>query len=122
MISYPYWFIFERLAPIIEVLGLIYFILLIVFQEIRWDYVFSFLALSYLFSVLFSIIAIYSEELTFHQYKKKGTGLQLILLSALEPFILHPFALYAAIRGNIDYYFNKKKKWGNMVRKGLTTS
>jgi cellulose synthase/poly-beta-1,6-N-acetylglucosamine synthase-like glycosyltransferase len=121
LISYPYWLIFERLAPIIEVIGLFYFIILVILQEVKWEYAISFLVLAYLFSVLFSIIAIYSEELTFHQYKKKGTGIRLILLTALEPFALHPFILYAAIKGNYDYYFNKKKKWGNMVRKGLST-
>ncbi len=122
LVSYPYWLIFERLAPIIELVGLIYFIILIILQEVKWEYAISFLILSYLFSVVFSLIAIYSEELTFHQYKKKGTGLKLVLLSALEPFALHPFILYAAIKGNYDYYFNKNKKWGNMVRKGLSTT
>ncbi|WP_100613408.1 glycosyltransferase family 2 protein [Confluentibacter citreus] len=122
LVSYPYWLIFERLAPIFEAIGLIYFIILIVLQEVRWDFAISFFLLAYLFSVVFSIIALYSEELTFHQYKKKGTGFKLVLLSAIEPFVLHPFVLYAAIRGNYDYYFNKKKKWGNMVRKGLVNN
>ncbi len=122
LLSYPYWLIFERFAPIIETVGLIYFIILIILREVRWDYALSFLILAYLFSVLFSIVALYSEELTFHEYKKKGTGYKLVLLSALEPFILHPFVLYAAMRGNYDYYFNKKKKWGTMLRKGLTTN
>ena len=122
MLSYPYWFIFERLAPIIEAVGIVYFVLLIILKEVRWEYALSFLVLAYLFSVLFSIIALYSEELTFHQYKKKGTGYKLVLLTALEPFVLHPFILYAAIKGNYDYYFNKKKKWGVMQRKGLTSA
>lgn len=122
MISYPYWLIFERLAPIIEAVGLVYFMVLLVLQQVRWEYALSFLVLAYIFSVLFSIIALYSEELTFHEYKKKGTGYKLVLLSALEPFILHPFILYAAIKGNYDYYFNKKKKWGTMTRKGLSAS
>lgn len=120
LLSYPYWLIFERLAPIIETVGIIYFTILVALNEVRWEFALTFLFLAYLFSVLFSIVAIYSEELTFHQYKKKGTGLKLVMLSALEPFVLHPFILYAAIRGNIDYYFNKKKKWGEMVRKGLS--
>ncbi len=122
LLSYPYWLIFERLAPLIEAVGLVYFIILVALREVKWEYALSFLILAYMFSVLFSIVAIYSEELTFHQYKKKGTGFKLILLSALEPFILHPFILYAAVKGNYDYYFNRKKKWGSMVRKGLTTT
>src|SRR5690606_36670468 len=104
MVSYPYWLIFERLAPIFEAIGVVYFLMLLVLQEVRWDYAISFMLLAYLFSVLFSIAALYSEELTFYQYKKMGTGLKLVLLSALEPFVLHPFVVYAAIRGNYDYY------------------
>ena len=76
--------------------------------------------MAYLFSIVFTLIAIFSEELTFHQYKKKGTGFKLVLVTLLEPFILHPVILYAAIKGNYDYYFNKKKKWGEMVRKGMS--
>lgn len=119
ILSYPYWLFFERLAPVIEVIGIIYFVILIALNEVRWDYAIAFIILAYLFTILFSIVAIFSEELTYHQYKKKGTGFKLIMISALEPFVLHPFILYAAIRGNMDYYFNKKKKWGEMTRKGM---
>ena len=120
MLSYPYWLIFERMAPIIEVVGIIYFGVLMALEQVRWDYSIAFFLLAYLFTILFSITAIYSEELTYHQYKKKRTGFNLILTAILEPFVLHPVILYAAIRGNFDYYFNKNKKWGEMKRKGLS--
>ena len=119
IISYPYWLIFERLSPIIEVAGLFYFIFLIIIGNIKWDYAIAFIILAYLFTVLFSIITIITEELTYHQYKKKGIGLQLIITALLEPIVIHPVILYAAIKGNYDYYFNKKIKWGTMTRKGM---
>lgn len=120
LISYPYWFFFERMAPVIEFVGILYFGILIVFDKIRWDYAFALIILAYLFTVFFSLIALITEELTYHQYKKKGTGIRLLQIAFLEPFVNHPFILYAAIRGNFDYYFNKKKKWGEMTRKGMT--
>lgn len=120
MLSYPYWFFFERMAPIIEFVGVLYFLILIITDKIRWDYAFGFILLAYLFTVVFSLIALITEELTYNQYKKKGTGIHLLVIAFLEPFVIHPFILYAAIRGNIDYYFNKKKKWGEMTRKGMT--
>lgn len=119
LLSYPYWFFFERLAPIIEVLGILYFIFLIVLDDVRWDYTFAFISAAYLFTVLFTILAIFSEELTYHQYKKKGTGIKLLITSFLEPFISHPFILYAAITGNVDYYLKKEKGWGKMIRRGF---
>ena len=120
MLSYPYWFFFERMAPVIEFVGIIYFGILVIADKIRWDYAVGFIILAYLFTVFFSLLALITEELTYNQYKKKGTGIKLLKIAFLEPFVIHPFILYAAIRGNIDYYFNKKKKWGEMTRKGMT--
>lgn len=121
LISYPYWLIYERLAPVIEVLGILYFSILLLLGELRWDYALALIILAYLFTVMFSLVAVFSEEFTYHQYKKKGIGLKLVLIIFLEPFVLHPFILYAAIQGNIDYYFNgNNKKWGEMTRKGLS--
>ncbi|TDE06967.1 glycosyltransferase family 2 protein [Flavobacterium sandaracinum] len=120
LLSYPYWFFFERMAPVIEFVGILYFGILIIFDKIRWDYAFALIILAYIFTVFFSLIALITEELTYHQYKKKGTGIRLLQIAFLEPFVNHPFILYAAIRGNLDYYFNKKKKWGEMTRKGMT--
>ena len=120
MLSFPYWFVFERLAPLIEILGILYFIFILVYQTVSWPFVLGLFLLAYLFSLLFSFVAIYTEELTYHQYKKKGIGYKLVLTVFLEPLILHPLVLIAALKSNFDYYFNKKKKWGVMVRKGLT--
>ena len=122
MISYPYWFLFERVAPIIEVLGLFYFIALIVYDFVVWEYAISFLVFAYLFNVLFSIITIITEELTYHQYSKKGMGWQLVKTAFTEPILNHPVVLYAAIKGNFDYHFNKKIKWGEMTRKGMSSN
>ncbi len=122
LLSFPYWFVFERLAPIVEVLGMFYFLFLVIYQPLNWSFVVGLFLLAYLFSLLFSFVAIFTEEFTYHQYKKKGIGFKLVLTIFLEPFILHPLILYAAIRGNIDYYFNKNKKWGVMVRKGLSSN
>ncbi|ARV15002.1 glycosyltransferase family 2 protein [Polaribacter sp. SA4-12] len=121
MLSYPYWLIFERLAPLIEVLGIIYFLVLLTIRDIKWPYTLVFFLAAYLSSIIFTLYTLFSEELTYNQYKKKGIGNKLIFTAFLEPFLLHPLTLYAAIKGNYDYYFNKKKRWGVMTRKGLST-
>lgn len=120
LVSYPYWFFFERMAPIIEALGILYFTLLLIFRGIEWNFAIGFFLAAYFSSIMFTIFAIITEELTFHEYKKKGVGLKLVIAAFLEPLLLHPVVLYAAIKGNIDYYFNKNIKWGVMTRKGLS--
>jgi len=119
LVSYPYYLFFERLAPIVEILGLIYLIFLSVTGMLRWEYSIVFILLAYLFSVMFSMLAIITEEHTYHQYKKKGKGFQLVKIAFQEPIFHHPVNLYASLKGNWDYYFNKKKKWGKMTRKGM---
>ena len=122
MLSYPYWLVFERLAPVIEIAGLAYFLILAITKNLMWEYIIFFTLIAYLFTVLFSIITIITEELTYHQYKKKGMGFKLIKTAFLEPIFNHPFILYAALKGNFDYYFNKSIKWGEMTRKGMSNN
>ena len=119
LISYPYWLFFERLAPLIEFGGVILVIALALTGNISWTYFWIFSLLIWFFSVLLSSVAIFAEELTYHQYKNRGDGFRLILTTFLEPLFFHPVVVYAAIRGNLDYYFVKNKHWGKMERKGL---
>jgi cellulose synthase/poly-beta-1,6-N-acetylglucosamine synthase-like glycosyltransferase len=69
MLSYPYWFFFEWLAPIIEFSGLTYFIILAITGQVNWVFCLSLLALVYSFAIAHSLFAIIFEELTYHQYK-----------------------------------------------------
>lgn len=119
LISYPYWLVYERLAPIIEVLGLLFLGYLYYIGAINWLYAWSFIIVAYLFSIAFSMAAILSEELTYRQYTKKGDARKLLMVALIEPFTFHIYTLYAALRGNLDYYTKKKGKWGDMVRKGM---
>lgn len=40
-------------------------------------------------------------------------------MAFIEPLILHPFGVWAAVRGNWDYYFQGKTQWGAMKRQGF---
>lgn len=118
MISYPYWMLFEWLAPIIEFTGLLYFIILAVFGQPNWSFFFLLLAFVYSFAISMSTWAVLFEEMTFHKYKKKREVLNLVLTGLLEPIIFHPLTVYWSIRGNIDY-LRGVRTWGKMERKGF---
>jgi cellulose synthase/poly-beta-1,6-N-acetylglucosamine synthase-like glycosyltransferase len=118
MISYPYWFFFEFMAPLIEFLGIVVFIVLAVCGLIDWTYFLAVLAFIFSFGYLYSVFAILMEVLTYNQYKKRTEVAQLLLAALIEPFIFHPFLVWSAVRGNIDLLRNKKS-WGEMTRKGF---
>ena len=121
ILSYPYWIFYEWLAPIIETLGILYFILIALFGYPNWTFFSITLFFVYFFSVSFSTYAILFDHLIYHRYTKKSMIFKLLLTSWLEPFFYHPFVTWWALRGNWDYFIRKKKAWGKMTRKGFST-
>lgn len=118
MISYPYWFFFEFLAPIIEFFGMVFFIVFSIAGLTNWHFFFGLLAFVFSFGFLYSTFAILMEILTYNQYKRRKDVLKLILTAFLEPFIFHPFVVWSAVMGNIDL-LRKKNSWGEMTRIGF---
>lgn len=119
LVSYPYWVFFEWLAPLIEVLGVLYFMTIAFLGEPNWPFFYIMLFFVYFFSVTFSTYAILFDHLAYHRYKKKRMIFKLILTSWLDPVFYHPLVVYWGIRGNIDYFIRKKKSWGKMTRVGF---
>lgn len=119
MLSYPYWFFFEMLAPLAEFIGLVSFIFFILIGIVDWTFFLALLLFIFTFGFLYSVFAILMEVYTFNQYRKRGDIGKLMLTALIEPFAFHPFVVWSAIRGYIDL-FRKKKGWGEMVRTGFT--
>ncbi len=120
LISHPFWVFFEWLAPIIELIGIVYFIIVAVLGSPNWPFFFIMLSFVYFFSVAFTSYAILFDHLAFFKYTKKGMVLKQLFAALLEPFVYHPVVLYSALKGNYDYFILRKKSWGSMTRVGLT--
>jgi cellulose synthase/poly-beta-1,6-N-acetylglucosamine synthase-like glycosyltransferase len=118
LMSYPYWFFFEFLAPLVEFGGMIAFAILAFLGQIQWDWFFALLGCVLGIGFLYSLFSILMEVLTYNQYKKQKDILKLVATLLIEPFIFHPVVVWAAIKGNIDY-LRKKNSWGEMTRQGL---
>lgn len=120
LLSTPYWFFFEWLAPLIEFVGFLYLLFLIIFSNLDWGVYFIFFLVVYSFAILFSITSLFFEEFSFQQYKKPKYILRLLGTILLEPILYHPFVMWASVKGNWDL-INGKKSWGTMKRTGLST-
>ncbi|HZL08686.1 MAG TPA: glycosyltransferase [Prolixibacteraceae bacterium] len=119
MVSHPIWVIYEWLAPIIETIGILYFIIIAAFGEPNWPFFYVMVFFVYFFSITFSTYAILFDHLAYHRYKKKWMIIKLILTAWLEPILYHPLVVYWALRGNFDYFIRRKKTWGTMTRVGF---
>lgn len=120
MVSHPYWVFFEWLAPLIEISGIIYFIIIALLGQANWFFFSLMLLFVYFFAIAFSTYAILFDHLAYHRYKDKRMLIKLIVTSWLEPFFYHPLIVYWGIRGNYDYFIRRKKAWGKMTRSGFS--
>jgi cellulose synthase/poly-beta-1,6-N-acetylglucosamine synthase-like glycosyltransferase len=117
LLSYPYWLFFEFLAPIIETVGFIMFILFCTIGMVTWS-CFYIMASIFSVGVMYSIFAILMEVTTYNQYKRKMDILRLVLVAIAEPVFFHPFVVMSAIKGNFDL-LRKRNAWGEMTRQGF---
>lgn len=116
MISFPYWVLFEWLAPIVELVGFVYFIILIILGGVNPS---SYLMLSLFvlsFAFAFSMLGVLFEAIMFNKYKGYSYLLQVIFFSLIEVIVFHPINVYFAIRGNFSFFIKNNQKWGVMTR------
>lgn len=118
LISYPYIFIYEFLAPVIEMIGYLFTIYLIIIGGINWDNAILMLFFAYLFGVSLSLTTILYERLLEHRFNNKEY-FRLVFFCFLEPFIYHPLIVFFNIRGYIDYLTKTNFEWGTMTRQGF---
>ena len=118
MFGYPYWLLFEWLAPILEFLGYCYFLFLVITGQVNWPFFLLLLTFVYTFAVMLSTWAVLFEEKTFHKYKSRKEVLMLLGSAFLEPIFYHPLTVWWAIRGNVDY-LRGVRNWGKQKREGF---
>ena len=118
LISFPYIFLFEFLAPVIELIGYIFTIYLVLVGGINWDTALLMLALAYLFGISLSLTTLLYERLLEHRFKN-SEYVRLILFCLIEPIIYHPLIVFFNIRGYVDYLTNRNFEWGTMTRQGF---
>lgn len=118
MISYPFWAIFEKAAPLLEALGIFYTVILLVIGDFSAMYFISLLAMMYLLSLLVSSFSILYEQIAYNNYKDKEDLKKLLMTILIEPFLIHPMVVYWGIKGHIDF-ITGKGGWGTMIRQGF---
>jgi cellulose synthase/poly-beta-1,6-N-acetylglucosamine synthase-like glycosyltransferase len=118
MVSYPFWSIFEKSAPILEAMGFVYTITLLIIGDFSAVYFFALLLLMYLLSLLVSSFSVLYEQIAFNHYKDKKDLRKLILMIIAEPFLVHPKVVFWGLKGHFDF-LKGKGGWGSMIRTGF---
>lgn len=119
MISYPYWFFYEWLAPLLEFFGFFSILLFYYLGILNLPFFIAITTMIYVYSIMFSFYAILWEVYSYNEYKKVKDILILMGCAIVEPFIFHPIVVFAAVRGNYKKLFKIQSGWGTITRKGF---
>ncbi|WP_088341165.1 glycosyltransferase family 2 protein [Robiginitalea sediminis] len=119
MLSYPYWFFYEWLAPILEFLGFFSILLFAYLGILNWSFFLAITVMVYAFAIMFSFYAVLWDVWSYNQYTRTKDILILLFCALIEPFTFHPIVVWSAVRGNYKKLFKINSGWGSQVRKGF---
>lgn len=119
LITLPYQIMFEFLAPIIEFVGIIFFIYLALTDGVNWEAARVIMACILFFGFTLGIMTIYYDFLYTRTFSRKRSYFWLVLAALLEPLCYHPFITVFSLIGYWKHIINVTAEWGEMTRKGF---
>lgn len=122
LLSFPFAALFEWWAPVIQILGIFYFIYLVLINSVYWPFFLVLLFFVYLFGIAFSTWGLLYDHFAYHKYQNTRQIVKLLIIAWIEAFTYNPLNSFFSLRGNYEYFIKGKKKgWGEMSRKGFVT-
>ena len=119
MFVMPFFLFFELLGPIVNLLGYAYLIIVLSLPSLfNLTFILLFLAVSIIYGMVVSFIAVLAEEIAFKTYSDFKDVAILSLYSFLENLGYRQIHAWWQFKGLIDF-LKGKKSWGKMLRKGF---
>jgi len=115
----PFFLFFELLGPIVNLLGYAYLIIVLSLPSLfNLTFILLFLAVSIIYGMVVSFIAVLAEEIAFKTYSDFKDVAILSLYSFLENLGYRQIHAWWQFKGLVDF-LKGKKSWGKMLRKGF---
>lgn len=118
LLAMPYFFLFEGLGPVVEVLGYVLLPILFLLGMFNPEFAILFLLLALGYGILLSQLAIGMETLLLKRYPRLRDRMTLLFLSLVE--VLGYRQILAVERFVATFQILRKRgQWGEMRRKGV---
>ncbi|HEX5533369.1 MAG TPA: glycosyltransferase [Actinomycetales bacterium] len=119
MLALPYYWLFELMAPLIELVGLVLVPLGLLTGVVDPSYAIRFLLVAYGFALLVSLAALCVEELSFHRYSRWRDLLAVLVASVAENVGYRQLTAWWRLRGFTQGLTRRRPVWGTMTREGF---
>jgi cellulose synthase/poly-beta-1,6-N-acetylglucosamine synthase-like glycosyltransferase len=117
LVAFPFYTLGEMLAPIVEGLGYVVFVVNLLLGVVNFPFALGFLGVSIGFGFLLSLWAILLEELSFRRYASGKDLVTLLCFAAIETLGYRQLTVWFRLRA-FPRYFRGDMSWGVMTREG----
>ena len=120
-LALPYLWLFELMAPVVEIGGIITIILAAFLGALSRDLFLEFLFFGYAFATVISIGSVLQEEITYRRYNDWRDVVRLVSLCFLEHFPYRQLHMFWRLQG-LWQYFRGDMQWAPLKRQGLESA
>lgn len=118
VLGMPFFFFFEMLGPVVEVVGFAVFLLCWVFGLLDWVFALWFLTVAILLGCVLSALSVVLMELTDRRYARLRDVFKLLAYALIDNLGYRQIHSFYRIIG-IWEFLRGKKGWGTMTRTGF---
>jgi cellulose synthase/poly-beta-1,6-N-acetylglucosamine synthase-like glycosyltransferase len=119
LVALPYYLMFELLAPMIELAGVVMIPLGLAASAINVEFALRFIVVAYGYAIVVSLIALAVEEFTFHRYSRWRDLLAAATAATLENLGYRQITALWRLRGAWSAIRRGRHVWGVMARTGF---
>ncbi|GAA0919698.1 glycosyltransferase [Virgisporangium ochraceum] len=119
LVAMPYYVLFEFLAPVIELAGVVMVPLGLAVGAVNVEFAFRFLLVAYGYAMVVNLIALAVEEFTFARYTRWTDLAYATLASALENIGYRQVTAVWRVMGAWAAIRKSRQVWGVMTRTGF---
>ncbi len=122
MVAIPYYWFFELIAPLLEVIGIIVVPLAVILGVSPWQYALLFVLVAYAYGFLVSLAAIVVDTIYFDRYPRGKDIRRAVVATVVENFGYRQMTAVWRLQGWWAALRGKQAVWGVMSRQGFGAS
>ena len=115
MLSMPFYFFFEMLGPVVEILGYAVIVLAQVFGFLGLTFLWLFLSVAVLYGIIVSLLGIALEGVALQHFPRLSSLAKMTFFALLDNLGYRQVNTWWRTKAYVTYY-TRRSKWGDMER------
>lgn len=120
LLAIPYYVVFELLAPVLELCGLVLLPLSLIVGAVDGAFAVRFLLVAYGYALLVSVVAIAADDYAYHRFERWRDIAVALAAAVVENLGYRQLTAYWRLRGLWEGFRRTPSEWGIMARRGFT--